>query len=411
VAEASAVRVGDALVYRSYRDAVRIISSSARLRFRFSHQPNAFASFAVLSIPAFAWALARRNNSSIDCSASWVLVDYDSADDQQLLRLRMPKALPDHQTRMSGLVPRRSTHRRLASSVPSSAAVARLPVLKTELTQSALALRHYLASREIKTNSRKECRRQAEDSIARLDADLAANRRLTDALGQHNRWEAKTAFGIDVRIVSGTDWLLGQATARLRALTTVVARHPKLVDGGTWRVCPRCYTRTRVPIHRDASGNLATPDTQCREGHSLAAATLDFARTIESIAGPCPAFILPVRLDDVMERLVADDCDLIVSYPGSYAHLRESVRAVHTLRAVLDRSKRGIIPDWCPSHRVQNLFHDLIRSRLLPDDQQIPVASSLYRSSLAVARSIFPQDLGATIGKHVERTLKAETED
>jgi hypothetical protein len=226
-------------------------------------------------------------------------------------------------------------------------------------------------------------------------------------LGQHNRWSAKAAFGIDVRIVSGTNWLLDQAASRLRALRTITARYPTFVAGGAWRVCPQCYTRTKVPISRNVSGDLTSPDTRCEERHPLSEILIDLAKTIESPVGACPMFILPVHLDDIMERLLSDDFDLTISYPGSYTHLHESVNAIHVLHPLLDRSKRSLIPDWCPSHRTQNIFRDFVRG--LPHDQQVPIASLLYRSSLTVACSIFPQDLRAAIGKHIESTLTVET--
>ena len=410
MAETLPTRSGDAQVSRTYREAFRLVSANTQLRFRFRfvHQPNALASFAVLCVPAILYALARRSNSSVVCSGIWVLVDYDSADDQQLLRLQMPTLLRDLQTRTSSLVSRRLARRRLASSLPSSAVIPRMSVLRTGLLQSVLALRHHLLSRGIMTKSRRESRRQIENSIACLDAELTANQRLTDALGQHSKWTVKDVFGIDLEIVTGTDWLLSQAPLRLRVLRWIAAQYPALISSGAWRVCPYCYTRTRVPITSYASGDLISPATRCIEGHLLSAVPFDLTMTVESAAGMCPMFVLPVRLDDIMERLIPDDSDLLVSYPGSFSHLEESVGMVRELRSLPGIMKRQSTPDWCPSHSSQNPFSALVQGSLLSDRERLSIACSLYRSSLAVAHSILPIDLGAEIGKHVGSILERE---
>ncbi|MGW5555592.1 hypothetical protein ACWER9_00020 [Micromonospora sp. NPDC003944] len=361
------------------------------IRVRYSHQPNVLASLAVLTPCVAASITASRMGQQADCDITWVCVDYDGADDEQFLRVRLPRLRPAPATRMTPALGRRWAGRRLTSSIPSSAMLSRLVDLEQEVVHAALALRHDLARRGWPVGARRTCRQRVTEGFTALRHALSIHRRLPDALASHNSWMIEQVFGVHVSVQSGTDWLQGQAKQRMETLALVAAARPDLLGAGIWRVCSRCHVRTRVECGVSSSILQVTEESCGGCGRVLERAPIDLTATVDSPAGPCPEFFPPVHLDDLLERLVDPGFDLAVHYPGSFSHLAASRAAlVPLLDGVLSGYPQPA-PDWCPTHLdliafVDSLFPDRSPRSTRVDD--VTAFQILYRSSALVAWSI-----------------------
>ncbi|WP_444947143.1 hypothetical protein [Micromonospora ureilytica] len=387
------VQIADGL-HRSF-DALRTVLDETPhrpTRVRYSHQPNVLASLAVLTPCVAAPITARRAGQRADFIITWVSTDYDGADDEQFLRVRLPRTRPAPATRMTPALGRRWAGRRLASSIPSSAVLTRLASLEQEVVHAALALRHHLARLGWPVSARRTCRQRITEGFAALRHTLGTYRRLPDALAGHNTWMIEQVFGVHVSVHGGTDWLLGQAKQRLETLALVAAARPELLGAGIWRVCSRCHVRTRVECGVSSSSLRVTEGSCGGCGHVLGRGPIDLTATVDSPAGPCPEFVPLVHLDDLMERLVDPGFDLAVHYPGSFSHLAASRAA---LLPLLDGALSGYpkpAPDWCPTHLdliafVDSLFPDRL-SRRPTRAEDATAFQILYRSSALVAWSI-----------------------
>ncbi|MFG3698054.1 hypothetical protein ACGF5C_09060 [Micromonospora sp. NPDC047620] len=393
-------------VHRSFADLRTVLAGAGRgpVRVRYCHQPNMLASLAVLTPCVAAPIAASCAGRPGDCAVTWVSVDYDAADDEQLFRVRLPRTHPVPGTRMTPALGRRWAGRRLASSIASSAALSRVPELEQEVVNAALALRHDLAGRGWAVTSRRTCRRRVAEGFAALRHALGSHRRLTDALAGHNTWMVEQVFGVSAAVRSGTDWLLARARWRLRALLLVAGDRPDLLKAGTWRVCPRCHVRSRIQF-RFGTSDMGVVGSSCLGcGRVLGPAPLDLTATVDSPAGPCPEYLLPVQLDDVLERLVEPGFDLAVHYPGSFVHLAASRAA---LLPLLNGALSGYpepAPDWCPTHLELTSFVDiLLRDGFSPRPKDADDARAfhlLYRSSALVCWSVLAGSATAAAADH-----------
>lgn len=362
------------------------------LRVRYSHQPNALASLAVLSACAAAALTGLRRQAPVKCLVTWMSVDYDGADDEQLLRVRLPRCRPGLSTRMSPVLNRRRMGKRLAASIPAGAMRFRLAEVEQEAVHSALALRHHLARQGWAVTGRRTCRSRVAEGFAALRHLLGSRARLPDALAEHNAWMIRQIFGVDVSVASGVETLLNQAQARQRMLSFIALARPDLVREGIWRVCSRCHVRTRVRCRFEASGAEIDAAECAGCGQATAGAALDLSAVVDSSAGPCPEFIVPVRLDDLLERLVEPDFGLAAHYPGSVPHLTGS-RSI--LVALLKSELRGYPeppPDWCPTHLDLAALTDMLLPGPIPERSAnsagMTASQVLYRSSALVAWSV-----------------------
>lgn len=380
----SSVSLGMADLERCIRPGAEV----GNVALRFAHQPNLFASGYVLSAAIIAQSVARRLISpGAAASLDYVVIDYDTADDERTFRAPVPRMIPSPDISYYRVITRRDAKDRLACGIESSVILKNLAGLHRSMLAGNLSLRHALSRTRFPVTSRSRCRSIVSRSVDALEYFLSSSPRFSDATALHNAWVLQEVFRCtDVRVIAGYEWLARYARPRLSLTMELLRANPGLGDGFIWAICEQCLRRIHTRSYI-VGEEIVIEKSQCRFCQTWSeTAPLRFDDTIESPVGPCPKFVPTVHLDDILDRLIGDH-DVSVYYPGSYSHTQESGKILEQAQRAGLRTARLPAADWCPTRSELATIWDTG----VPDSRFLGL---LGRASACVAWSLMPNDFG-----------------
>ncbi|MFF5308790.1 hypothetical protein [Streptomyces massasporeus] len=318
------------------------------LHLRFAHQPNLFASGYVLSTAALAERVIQRRVGA-STSLEYVVVDYDSADDERTFRAPLPRLTPEPGVKYHRVITRLEAKNRIACSIASADILNRLSSLRRCMIEATLCLRHGLAQANIPVATRAACRMRVDHCLDALESFLRAHPRFSRAAAHHNVWVLEKVFRCThVKLVAGFDWLSSHSQERLNFTKQLLKIWPAWNERLIWSLCEKCLRRVHTKV-RIVAEDLIVESHVCPSCRVWSKdEILRFDRTVPTEVGPCPKFVPSVRLDDILDRLIGEH-DFSVYYPGSQGHVRDAGKILVQATQGGLISTRTPAHDWCPS--------------------------------------------------------------